>query len=68
MKFLFVFNAATPVEPVPIHESRTMSPSFEKVFIRYSSNFTGFSVGCVLFFVTVLKLIMFIGCLSLYTL
>ena len=51
IKFRFVLIQATPVEPLPIVKSRTVSPSFVYVLIRYSSRATGFCVGCVdLFF------------------
>jgi hypothetical protein len=48
INFLLVFTHATPVEPLPIALSNTVSPSFVYVLIRYSKSATGFWVGCIL--------------------
>ena len=45
-KLRFKFTQATPVEPLPIQLSRTVSPSFVYVFMRYSNSGIGFCVGC----------------------
>ena len=52
IKFRLVFTQATPVLPLPIVKSRTVSPSFVYVRIRYSSKATGFCVGCKAPFLT----------------
>src|SRR5699024_7780708 len=46
MKLRSVFIQAIAVVPLPIQLSKTVSPSFVYVFIRYSNNGTGFWVGC----------------------
>ena len=40
-----IFTEATPVEPLPIQLSKTISPSSVYVLIRYSNKSTGFWVG-----------------------
>src|SRR5699024_11513800 len=47
MKLRSVFIQAIAVVPLPIQLSKTVSPSFVYVFIRYSNNGTGFWVGCI---------------------
>lgn len=49
MKLRLVLTHATPVEPLPMQLSRTVSPSFVYVLIKYSSKGTGFCVGCTAF-------------------
>src|SRR5699024_11197094 len=49
MNVRLVFNAAIAVVPLPIQLSKTVSPSFVYVLIRYSKSATGFWVGCCLF-------------------
>lgn len=46
MKSLFVLIQATPVVPLPMQLSNTVSPEFVYVLISHSSSFTGFWVGC----------------------
>lgn len=46
MKSLFVLIQATPVVPLPMQLSSTVSPGFVYVLISHSSSFTGFWVGC----------------------
>lgn len=45
MKSLFVLIQATPVVPLPMQLSNTVSPGFVYVLISHSSSFTGFWVG-----------------------
>ena len=46
MKLRLRRTHASPVEPLPIQLSITVSPSLEYVLMKYSHNAKGFSVGC----------------------
>ena len=49
IKFLPVFTQATPVVPLPIKQSRTVSPSLLQEIIWSLANCSGNTAGCFLF-------------------
>src|SRR5690606_24869325 len=55
IKSRLVLIHATAVVPLPKQLSRTVSPSFVYVLIKYSNRGTGFCVGCTLFVLSALE-------------
>ena len=61
MKLRPVLIQAIAVVPLPMQLSKTISPSFVYVFMRYSNNATGFWVGCCPFTFAFLIVITLLG-------